>query len=168
VSRRLASLALVIALLSAFVVPQAAAAQVPNPGGLSVPITAPVAGGTFNGFLQIVRFDRQGGQLVAFGRVTGAVTDAAGAVIRTLPAAGVPVGPLPVTSITATCNILTLVLGPLDLDLLGLIVHLDRVELTIDADATRGLLGQLLGGLLCSTNVSQLLVNVLNQVLGRL
>ena len=47
------------------------------------------------------------------------------------------------------CPILDLVLGPLDLNLLGLIVHLDQVHLTITADSEGGLLGQLLAGLLC-------------------
>jgi hypothetical protein len=44
----------------------------------------------------------------------------------------------------ATCTVLDLVLGPLDLNLLGLLVHLDQVHLTITADPTRGLLGSLL------------------------
>jgi len=47
------------------------------------------------------------------------------------------------------CPILDLTLGPLDLNLLGLLVHLDQVHLTITADSEGGLLGQLLAGLLC-------------------
>jgi len=47
----------------------------------------------------------------------------------------------------ATCDILHLVLGPLDLDLLGLQVHLDKVVLDIVA-ATGA--GNLLGNLLCA------------------
>ena len=47
------------------------------------------------------------------------------------------------------CPILDLTLGPLDLNLLGLIVHLDQVHLTITADSDGGILGQLLAGLLC-------------------
>jgi hypothetical protein len=45
------------------------------------------------------------------------------------------------------CSILDLVLGPLDLNLLGLLVHLDRVRLTITAIRGGGLLGDLLCGL---------------------
>ena len=45
------------------------------------------------------------------------------------------------------CTVLDLVLGPLDLNLLGLIVHLDRVQLRITADPAGGLLGSLLCGL---------------------
>ena len=48
------------------------------------------------------------------------------------------------------CPILDLTLGPLDLNLLGLMVHLDTVHLVITADSEGGLLGQLLAGLLCS------------------
>lgn len=42
------------------------------------------------------------------------------------------------------CNVLDLVLGPLDLNLLGLRIHLDRVRLTITADPNGGILGSLL------------------------
>jgi hypothetical protein len=42
------------------------------------------------------------------------------------------------------CTVLDLVLGPLDLNLLGLMIHLDRVRLTITADPNGGILGSLL------------------------
>ena len=42
------------------------------------------------------------------------------------------------------CEILDLVLGPLDLNLLGLMIHLDRVHLRITADPNGGILGSLL------------------------
>ena len=42
------------------------------------------------------------------------------------------------------CTVLDLPIGPLDLNLLGLLVHLDRTELRITADPTGGLLGSLL------------------------
>jgi len=45
---------------------------------------------------------------------------------------------------TGVCTVLDLVLGPLDLNLLGLMVHLNRTELRITADPTKGLLGSLL------------------------
>ena len=47
----------------------------------------------------------------------------------------------------AICPVLDLTLGPLDLNLLGLMVHLDKVHLTITADSSGGILGQLLCGL---------------------
>ena len=63
----------------------------------------------------------------------------------------------------ATCDILHLVLAPLDLDLLGLQVHLDRVLLNIVA-ATGA--GNLLGNLLCA--VTGLLDGGLSGLLGRI
>jgi hypothetical protein len=55
-------------------------------------------------------------------------------------------------STTATsCPILDLVLGPLHLDLLGLIVDLNQVHLTITANPTGGVLGSLFCSLAGST-----------------
>jgi hypothetical protein len=76
----------------------------------------------------------------------------------------------------ASCDILHLTLGPLDLDLLGLKIHLDRVVLNIDADPGPG---NLLGNLLCAvaglldgnTPLSGILTalnRLLNQILGAL
>jgi hypothetical protein len=42
------------------------------------------------------------------------------------------------------CTVLDLVLGPLDLNILGLMIHLDRVRLLITADPNGGILGSLL------------------------
>jgi hypothetical protein len=47
----------------------------------------------------------------------------------------------------ATCPVLDLVLGPLDLNLLGLVVQLNRVHLTITAIPGGGVLGNLFCGL---------------------
>jgi len=73
------------------------------------------------------------------------------------------------------CDILHLVLGPLDLDLLGLQVHLNRVVL--DVDAVPGA-GNLLGNLLCAVAglldgfhlpiVLQNLIDAINGILGSL
>jgi hypothetical protein len=76
----------------------------------------------------------------------------------------------------ASCTILHLVLGPLDLNLLGLKVHLDRVVLDITAESGPG---NLLGNLLCAvahlldmTNPGLLnllqLSNFLNRLIARL
>ncbi|MBO0709486.1 MAG: hypothetical protein J2P44_14080, partial [Candidatus Dormibacteraeota bacterium] len=79
------------------------------------------------------------------------------------------IGGTPITARTAaasaarTCGILNLVLGPLDLNLLGLVVHLDRVVLTIVAQTGAG---NLLGNLLCA--VAGLLDNGLSGLLGHL
>jgi hypothetical protein len=78
---------------------------------------------------------------------------------------------IPVTNIAGTCQILHLELGPIDLDLLGLVVHLDRVVLDISAQSAPG---NLLGNLLCA--ITNLLNNpgsnltgiaaLLNRILG--
>jgi hypothetical protein len=75
----------------------------------------------------------------------------------------------------AACNILHLVLGPLDLNLLGLTVHLNQVVLDITAVPGAGnLLGNLLcavAGLLDGTPVGGLLgqiAGLLNQILAAL
>lgn len=75
-----------------------------------------------------------------------------------------------------TCQVLHLVLGPLNLNLLGLQVHLNRVVLNINAVSGAG---NLLGNLLCAIthlldNTSASLLNilqlssVLNRILGLL
>ena len=47
------------------------------------------------------------------------------------------------TAATGQCPVLDLILGPLDLKLLGLLVNLNQVHLTITADPTGGALGTL-------------------------
>ncbi len=74
-----------------------------------------------------------------------------------------------------SCDILNLVLGPLDLDLLGLQVHLNKVVLDIVAQSGAG---NLLGNLLCSVaglldggplgGLLTGLTDLLNQILGQL
>jgi hypothetical protein len=57
---------------------------------------------------------------------------------------------VPVTAVAAqvpTCEVLDLVVGPLNVDLLGLIVDLKRVHLTITATPGGGILGNLFCGL---------------------
>jgi len=55
--------------------------------------------------------------------------------------------PVDLAASAGSCQILDLVLGPLDLDLLGLQVHLDTVHLNITAQSGPG---NLLGNLLCA------------------
>lgn len=74
------------------------------------------------------------------------------------------------------CQVLNLVLGPLHLDLLGLVVDLNQVHLTITAQQGPG---NLRGNLLCAvagllngpTGLNAILTqiaNLLNQLLGAL
>ena len=138
--RRIALL-LAGALLIAAALPGVVAAAKPTTGSYAVPVTGtPVGGGSVTGTIDITRFATQNGQVVALGTFTGSVTTAAGAVTS-----GTQALALPVTS--ASCEILNLVLGPLDLNLLGLQVHLDQVVLDITAVPGAG---NLLGNLLCA------------------
>jgi hypothetical protein len=147
-----------------------------------------IVGTTGNGrkvtgsFVPLKFIDRDGKVLVR-GLVQGVVHEKNGdrttfakvKTLRVLPTAG---GLAPADqggSARATCDILNLVLAPLDLDLLGLKVHLDRVVLNIVAESGAG---NLLGNLLCAVTGlldggllgGQLtrLTNVLNRILGLL
>jgi hypothetical protein len=59
----------------------------------------------------------------------------------------VPVQRVTTQAPAATCQVLDLVLGPLHVDLLGLVVDLNRVHLSITANPAGGLLGSLFCGL---------------------
>ena len=129
-----------------------------------------LAGDVLNGVFTITSFVNQGGQLVANGVLNGTLTTAAGVV----PVNNLAVS-FPVASVSASCPILNLVLGPLDLNLLGLTVHLNQVVLNITAVPGAG---NLLGNLLCAvanllngTNLSGVLntlVADLNSILAAL
>jgi hypothetical protein len=115
---------------------------------------------TVRGHMNVRKFVERNGQVRAVARITDAVLRRPnGNVVRRLeePQRAVFRVNLPTSdgtspagndvSITATCRILDLVLGPLDLDLLGLQVHLNRVVLNIVAESGPG---NLLGNLLCA------------------
>jgi hypothetical protein len=119
--------------------PQVSAAAV------TLPVTGTAQnGGSFVGTYTVTRFVAQNGQLLATGTLSGTLTDATGNVIGTVTQ--VPAAPMPV-AVQATCEILHLVLGPLDLNLLGLMVHLNQIVLDISAQQAPG---NLLGNLLCA------------------
>jgi len=143
------------------------------PGGSTyraVPITGTLPdGGTFVGTLNLQNFANQGGNLVANGALSGTLTDASGNVLGTVTNEAAT---FPVTIPSASCQILHLVLGPLDLNLLGLMVHLNQVVLDITAQSGPG---NLLGNLLCAVahlldggSPLAALVNFLNRILDQL
>ena len=101
-------------------------------------------GERFRGRLDIVKFVSTDEGVKAVGNLTGRVRDAEGELIGRVEDKRVR---LPITQANGTCEILHLELGPLDLDLLGLVIHLDKVVLDITAE--RGP-GNLLGNLLCA------------------
>ena len=158
---------LIGAMLLALVLPGAVAAKPPTTSPVTVPITGTTPdGGAVAGTFEITRFANQGGNLVAVGTFTGAITDAAGATV----ASGSQALALPVAA-TGTCDILHLDLGPLHLNLLGLVVDLNQVVLDITAVAGAG---NLLGNLLCAVaglldpgpGPLNAIVALLNQILG--
>lgn len=152
-----------------------ASAAAPTSGGtLTAPVTGTASdGSTFAGNFDPSSFAVQGGQLVAKGDLTGTLTSPDGTTQAVSQAVTMPVD---VAQSTGSCQILDLVLGPLDLDLLGLQVHLDTVHLNITAQSGPG---NLLGNLLCAvaglldgpTGLNAILTqiaNLLNQILGLL
>jgi hypothetical protein len=148
---RIAILALIVPLLmgALALAPVSTAA----PPGVSFPVTGSgeTAAGVpvnFTGTLAIQKFEVQGGDAVAIGTLSGTVTDAVtGASLGTVSNRAVTLPLLQIDDPTGTCEILHLELGPLDLDLLGLVIHLDRVVLDITAEQGPG---NLLGNLLCA------------------
>lgn len=108
-------------------------------------------GKKFTGTYKVKRFVASGNKVLAVGTLKGKIKNRE--VRRTgvkIPVSGTTIGE---TGLGATasqaqrCQVLELTLGPLDLNLLGLIVHLDEVHLEIEADPSGGILGQLLCGL---------------------
>jgi hypothetical protein len=130
--------------------PATAGAQ--EPAGLTkvVRVTGEAKNGKqFSGTYAINRFRNARGDLVSVGRLRGRL--GARRIVRrgvVLPAAlspGATASQLP--PIPNACEILNLVLGPINLDLLGLVVRTNRINLRIDAVPGPG---NLLGNLLCA------------------
>lgn len=128
-----------------------------------------VTGSIQNIAVDLDRFLSQAGQLVAQGTVTGDCVTATATEAFSIPFSQV----VDLGQADATCEILELVLGPLHLDLLGLVVDLNQVVLTITAVPGAGnLLGNLLcaiAGLLDNSAINTgVLASLLNQLLGLL
>jgi hypothetical protein len=143
----------------------------------------------FAGTFVIEKFEMVSGQLAGVGSLSGDVT-VAGVVTPvpardvTLPVKSINGKPLPGGAVTETtdseaadltiaqvaaCDILNLVLGPLHLDLLGLVVDLNQVILDITGQPGPGnLLGNLLcaiTGLLDRTGSLGIILNLLNAII---
>jgi hypothetical protein len=160
-----ASLVAIVAALAAMAaVATPTATATPSTGSINVPVTgtSPTAG-AFTGTYTITGFKTVNGALSAVGTLTG--TFANGTSLTNAQVA------VPVTAATGSCQVLDLTLGPLHLDLLGLVVDLNQVHLTITAQQGAG---NLLGNLLCAVanllngNQTTGLSGLLNQILGQL
>ena len=147
-----------------------------------VPIAGKTAGhwrATFAGTFSIERFAVRGDKIVAIGMVTGAVTDILGT-----PRGAAIVGQVEVPvrvsarpradaasgmAVLATCDVLHLDLGAINLNLLGL--QFVTTPITLDLTATSdagGVLGQLICTALETVGNVVDLVGVLNSILGLL
>jgi hypothetical protein len=119
-------------------------------GTMKAPITGTTEDGRkIKGAFTPSKFEEVNGKLVVTGTAAGKVvgkgapeswkdeevTATVERAISGAPSGGKAVG---------TCDILNLVLGPLDLNVLGLEIHLDTVMLDIIANPAGGLLGELL------------------------
>ncbi|MBI4899152.1 MAG: ABC transporter substrate-binding protein [Actinobacteria bacterium] len=133
-----------------------------------IPINQVIAGvGTLTGTFTPTQFVNQNGQLGLQGIFQGSLTTVSGTVIPITQTVTSLIGNL---TPSGSCKILTLDLGPLHLDLLGLVVDLSAVHLNITAQSGNGnLLGNLLcsvAGLLDNNGGVNGLANLLNQLLG--
>ena len=180
---QIVTLATLLAFTFAFAIPKQAVAQNSSSAAksaLAIPVTGSFAPstttgpltsagtGTFAGTFNVQQFANQNGNLVAIGTLVGTLTNTAGQVTNVV----INNVTAPITAATASCPILSLTLGPLHLDLLGLVIDLNQVNLNITAVPGAG---NLLGNLLC--DVANLLngggllgnlSNLLNQLLGAL
>lgn len=135
-------------------------------GVLSFPVNFASDAGSFVGTFDVTSFLNQDGQVFASGTLTGTVTNLVTDVTQTITQ---PLELPLLGSSNGTCDVLHLELGPLDLNLLGLVVHLDRIVLDITAEQ-----GALLGDLLCAVanlldgGNTNALTRLLNQVLNLL
>ncbi|WP_425309949.1 hypothetical protein AADG42_14670 [Ammonicoccus fulvus] len=128
---------------TAFAAPRAPgspSAQGPNrPAPTSTPVTGTFADGTsFAGELSQLQVVRSGDALQLLGTITGTGLPVDGTSFAT---------PITGMAVNDGCTVLDLDLGPLHLDLLGLVIDLNQINLDITAVPGAG---NLLGNLLCS------------------
>ena len=165
---RLPLLALLACLAAMFVAGPAQAQTPATPATQTVAMTGKdKSGKPFKGTFTIQHFRAVGSKVYAVGTLKGTVKNRK--VTRenlSIPAtlAGAPAGGARAAQLS--CKVLTLTLGPLDLNLLGLRVQLNQVNLRITAIPGGGLLGDLLCGITNLLNPAGLLGNQLAAVLN--
>ena len=139
-----------------------------------IPMKASKRGRKFSGKLDVIRFEERSGSIVAIAQLTGKVDKKQGNGKKRI-SQQIEV-PVQVSRETAevqaqvVCEILNLVLGPIDLNILGLRLQVNTIRIRLSANSQGGLLGSLLCGLLGPLNLGALgsIVNLLNQILGQL
>jgi hypothetical protein len=167
----------IAAIVSGFTIAPAASASKAPQTDCSSALQAPLTGtfvdaagnvATYNLCYTLKKFTDANGQLTAVGMVTGTATDTVTGVTQQVKQKSVS---SPATA-SGTCTILDLTIQPIDLNLLGLVVHTDTIHLEITAQSGPG---NLLGNLLCDVanllnnngSLSQI-VALLNQIIGQL
>jgi hypothetical protein len=167
-SLRLAGAVLATAFVAALAITSAGVAARPSSGSsvVSVPVSTTDPTGTFAGTLDITRFIAQNGQLAAVGTLTGTVTNLVTGAVTTVSQTILA----PLQAAAGSCSILHLELGPIDLNLLGVVIHADKIVVDVSAQSGPG---NLLGNLLCGVtsaldaNASaNAIAHLLNTVLG--
>jgi hypothetical protein len=146
---------------------------------IGIPLRAHEPGKNFKGTLSVLRFEEQNGAIVAIASLTGKVTGKGNGNRRinrelTIPVSfGADGGEASAASVraAATCEILNLVLGPIDLNLLGLRLQVNEIRIRLTADQFGGLLGALLcaiANLLNGGGLLSQIVEALNDLLDLL
>ena len=178
---RLATLvaSLACALLLGGVGTAAAATTPTQPLAKKIPVTGAAKNGKkFKGTFSIDRFTKRGGKIFAVGTMKGTFKHQ-----RVKRQVAVPVRNPSVASMASgaqlppipnACQILNLQLGPINLNLLGLVVRTNRINVRIDAVPGPGnLLGNLLCGITNALNPGSLsgtplgqLTDILNALLA--
>jgi hypothetical protein len=138
------------------------------PAATNNAVNIPVVGtNSFTGTFHLTGFHYDSGKVYADGIVSGVAGPTS--VLQTVSAPLVlPAAAAPVLGAPTSCQILNLVIGPINLDLLGLTVTTNQITLNISAIPGAG---NLLGNLLCDVanllnSPTQNLASLLNQILG--
>ena len=168
--RRLTLMLTLVAMVGLIAAPAVGAARHTTGSDLltSIPVTGALEdGGSFVGDVTIESLELVNGVLMATGSLSGTATDALGNATEI-------VGQTFTTTLDllnpdgGKCDILQLNLGPIDLDLLGLVVNLSAIDLNVDAVPGPGnLLGNLLcavAGLLDGPGIGSALNNLLDRI----
>jgi len=130
-------------------------------------------GGTFQGTAVITGFAVDGQNVVATGTISGIVNGTQSVVSTFAAPVALPstTAAAPTAQAAAACQILNLVLGPINLNVLGLVISIPN-PVVLNVTAVPGA-GNLLGNLLCSVanllnggGALQQVADLLNQILG--
>ena len=151
-----------------------AAAKDNTTTSLQVPVVGTTStGGTFQGTAVITGFAVDGKSLIATGMISGIVNGSQSVVSTFTAPVALPstTAAAPTAQAAAACQILNLVLGPINLNVLGLVISIPN-PVVLNITAVPGA-GNLLGNLLCSVanllnggGALQQIADLLNQILA--